>query len=233
MIRQIFNEVMMQENCTSETWRRIRIKVIYKKRKCGRGQKLPFDLYSFSDGQTVLNTYLQQTLYQTWPYATGGPGRVSTFASNAGSSCNIQTAWVEVTGVGYQNVVRDEGPHEDIWLNKSQCGIEPQYMSLLRRLYTERKVTVLTDRKTDVFEIKRGTEQDDPLFSLLFNTVLQMTLNDDVTRWQKIKDMEIYFDDSESDCLTNQILQTTYNCSLRHWSRSKKWCSTSSRVPRG
>ena len=32
MIRQIFNEVMKQEDCTPETWRRIRIKVIYKKR---------------------------------------------------------------------------------------------------------------------------------------------------------------------------------------------------------
>ena len=31
MIRQIFNEVMKQEDCTPETWRIIRIKVVYKK----------------------------------------------------------------------------------------------------------------------------------------------------------------------------------------------------------
>ena len=31
MIRQIFNEVLKQDDCTPETWRRIRIRVIYKK----------------------------------------------------------------------------------------------------------------------------------------------------------------------------------------------------------
>ena len=31
MIRQIFNEVLKHDDCTPETWRRIRIKVIYKK----------------------------------------------------------------------------------------------------------------------------------------------------------------------------------------------------------
>ena len=34
MIRQIFNEVLKQEDCTPEPWRRTRIKLIYK--KCGR-----------------------------------------------------------------------------------------------------------------------------------------------------------------------------------------------------
>ena len=37
MIRQIFNEVLKQDECTPETWRITRIKVIYKKRKRGRG----------------------------------------------------------------------------------------------------------------------------------------------------------------------------------------------------
>ena len=32
IIRQIFNEVLKQEDCTPETWRKIRRKVIYKKR---------------------------------------------------------------------------------------------------------------------------------------------------------------------------------------------------------
>ena len=36
MIRQIFNEVLKQEDCTPESWRRTRIKVIYEKMKCGR-----------------------------------------------------------------------------------------------------------------------------------------------------------------------------------------------------
>ena len=32
MLRQVFNEVLKQDDCTPETWRRIRIKVIYKKK---------------------------------------------------------------------------------------------------------------------------------------------------------------------------------------------------------
>ena len=61
----------------------------------------------------------------------------------------------------------------------------------------------LNGQESDVFEMKRGTKQGDPLSSLLFNTVLQMALRDDVERWQKPKGMAICSGDSESDCLTN------------------------------
>ena len=50
------------------------------------------------------------------------------------------------------------------------------------RLYAEQKGSVTTDKVSDMFEIKRGTKQGDPLTSLLFNTVLQMALKDDVER---------------------------------------------------
>ena len=62
MIRQIFNEVFKHEDCTPETWRIIRIKVLYKERKCGRSWYLPPDLYSASAIQTVLNNLLQQNI---------------------------------------------------------------------------------------------------------------------------------------------------------------------------
>ena len=39
--------------------------------------------------------------------------------------------------------------------------------------------------------------------SLLFNTVLQYSLKDEIQRWQKKKGMEIYLSDQERDCLTN------------------------------
>ena len=54
-----------------------------------------------------------------------------------------------------------------------------------------------------MFEIKKGTKQGDPLSSLLFNTVLQNSLKDDIQRWQKKKGMGIYLSDHDHDCLTN------------------------------
>ena len=39
--------------------------------------------------------------------------------------------------------------------------------------------------------------------SLLFNTVLQYSLKDEMQRWQKKKGMEIYLSDHDRDCLTN------------------------------
>ena len=70
----------------------------------------------------------------------------------------------------------DSTSHRSLWNALEKCGIEPQYISLLRRLYAEQKATVLTDKESDMFEIKRGRTQGDPLSSLLFNTVLQMAL---------------------------------------------------------
>ena len=48
-----------------------------------------------------------------------------------------------------------------------------------------KKGTVLTDTESDLFSIKRGTKQGDPLSSLLFVTVLQFSLEDDLKRWQE------------------------------------------------
>ena len=54
-----------------------------------------------------------------------------------------------------------------------------------------------------MFEIKKGTKQGDPLSSLLFNMVLQKTLEEYIPRWHKKKCMGIYLSDNGHDCLTN------------------------------
>ena len=56
---------------------------------------------------------------------------------------------------------------------------------LLKKLYRDQKAVVLTDEESDMFEIKKGTKQGDPLSSLLFNTVLQKALEEYIPRWQK------------------------------------------------
>ena len=60
----------------------------------------------------------------------------------------------------------------------------------------------MTDEESNMFEITKGTKQGDPLSSLLFNTVLQVALKDDLPRWQK-RNGQKCLGDCELDCLTN------------------------------
>ena len=97
----------------------------------------------------------------------------------------------------------DSNTHKSIWNALKSCGIEHDYISFLKKLYRDQKVYVLTDEESDMFEIKKGTKQGDPLSSLHFNMVLQKALEDDIPRWQKKKGMEIYLSDYDHDCFTN------------------------------
>ena len=97
----------------------------------------------------------------------------------------------------------DTVKHKASWTALAQCGIRTTlHQLLLKRLYADQKATVLTDKESDVFEIKKGTKQGDPLSSLLFNTVLQAALKDDLERWRE-KGMGISLGDQQADCLSN------------------------------
>ena len=96
----------------------------------------------------------------------------------------------------------DSITHKSIWDALKSCGIEHNYIHLLKKLYRDQKATV-TDEENDMFEIKKGTKQGDPLSSWLFNTVRQKALADYIPRWQKKRGMGICLSDNDHDCLTN------------------------------
>ena len=83
------------------------------------------------------------------------------------------------------------------------CNIDHDYISLLRKIYRDQKASVQTDEESNIFDIQKGSKQGDPLSSLLFNTVLQYSLKDEIQRWQKNKGMGIHLSDHDHDCLTN------------------------------
>ena len=82
----------------------------------------------------------------------------------------------------------DSITHKSIWDALKYCNIEHDYISLLKKIYRDQKASVQTDEESNIFEIRKGTKQGDPLSSLLFNTVLQYSLKDDIQRWQRKKE---------------------------------------------
>ena len=97
----------------------------------------------------------------------------------------------------------DSITHKSIWDALKYCNIEHGYISLLKNIYRDQKAYVQTDEESNIAEIRKGTKQGDPLSSLLFNTVLQFSLKDDILRWQKKSGMGIYLTDNDHDYLTN------------------------------
>ena len=79
----------------------------------------------------------------------------------------------------------DRIKHSALWSSLQFYGVEPAYVRLLQRLYSQQEGTVLTDEESDTFQIKRRTKQGDLLSFLLFNTVLQFSLESDLKRCQE------------------------------------------------
>ena len=75
--------------------------------------------------------------------------------------------------------------HSALWSSLQYYGVEPTYVRLLQRLYSKQEGTVLNDKESDVFPIIRRTKQGEPFSSLIFNTVLQFSLEGDLKRWQE------------------------------------------------
>ena len=73
----------------------------------------------------------------------------------------------------------DSITHKSIWKALNSCGIEHDYISLLKKIFRDQ---VLTAEESNMFEIKKGTKQGDLLSSLLFNMFLQKALEDDIPR---------------------------------------------------
>ena len=81
----------------------------------------------------------------------------------------------------------DSISHNSIWEALKSCNVDHEYVSLLKKIYRDQKASVQTDEESEIFDIQKGSKQGDPMSSLLFNTVLQYSLKDEIQRWQKKK----------------------------------------------
>ena len=116
----------------------------------------------------------------------------------------------------------DRIKHSALWNSLHYYGVKPAYVRLRQRLHSQQEGTVLTDEESDKFPIKRGTKQGDPLFSLLFNTVLQFLLENDLKRWQE-KQKGIKLSDKKEDCLTNLRFADDVLLFSRRWRNCEKF----------
>ena len=86
----------------------------------------------------------------------------------------------------------DSISHKSIWKALKSCNVDHEYVSLLSKIYRDQRASVQTDEESNIFDVQKGSKQGDPLSSLLFNTVLQYSLKDDIQRWQKKKKEWVY-----------------------------------------
>ena len=68
---------------------------------------------------------------------------------------------------GWRLSTFDSTQHGAIWRSLRNHSVSEQYICLLKKLYADKRATVLTDVESDEFEIASGTKQGDLVSSLL------------------------------------------------------------------
>ena len=83
-----------------------------------------------------------------------------------------------VSKCGWQRSTSHEGFRfhhtQRIWKALNSCGINHEYISLLKKIHKDQKASVEMDVEINMFEIEKGTKWSDLLSSKLFNTVLRI-----------------------------------------------------------
>ena len=206
MVRQLFNEIIKRNNFTPDEWKKVKIKVIHKKG----------DVENVSNYRPICSLLALYKLFSTILYGRLYPMLDQKQAEDQAGfqTTNLATyrlieqkchEWgikMWTATVDFTKAF-DSISHKSIWEALKSCNVDHEYVSLLRKIYRDQKASVQTDEESNIFDIQKGSKQGDPMSSLLFNTVLQYSLKDEIQRWQKKKGMGIYLSDHDRDCLTN------------------------------
>ena len=154
---------------------------------------IPPDLLIASVEQTVLDNTVRKIISTTRPRTSGRPSKIQKVIPDNRPLCDVPNDWQKCNEWGIKmwtatvDFTRafDSITHISIWKLIKSCGIKHDYISFLKKIYRDQKASVQTDVESNMFETKKGTKHGDPLSSLLFNTVLQYSLKDDIQAMAK------------------------------------------------
>ena len=163
-IRNIFNDSARKNDFTPNSWRKIRIQVIHKKGNredpgnyrpiCG----LPILYKSFA---TVLYARLAPGLHKVQPPDQAGfrPNHRCedhlTVYRILEQRCREWGVPVYISTIDFTKAF-DSTKHSAIWNSLRYYGVKPAYVTLLQKPYKRQEGTVLTDKESEVFPIKKG-----------------------------------------------------------------------------
>ena len=193
LVRQIFNEIIRQNEFTPEARKKVKIKVLHKKgdvENVGYYRPIRSLLALYKLFSTILYGRLYPRLDQEQAeYQTGFRSSYQTTDHLATyrmieQKCHEWSIKMWIATIDFTKAF-DSITHKSIWSALNSCGINHEYISLLKKSYKDQRASVQTDVESNMFEIKKGTQQGDLLASLLFNTVLQSSLKEVTQRWQK------------------------------------------------
>ena len=169
MVRQIFNEIIKQNEFTPEAWKKVKIQVLHKKRDVENvGNYRP--TCSLPALHKLILTILYGRLYprldqeQVEDQAGFRSSNQTTdhFATYRMIEQKCHEWGIEMWKVTIDFTKEfDSITHKSIWKALNSCGINHKYISLLKKIYKNQKASVQTDVESNMFEIKKGTKQGD------------------------------------------------------------------------
>ena len=159
MVRQLFNEIIKRNNFTPEVWKKVKIKVIYKKG----------DVENVSNYRPICSLPALYTLFSTILYGRLYPMLDQKQAEyQAGFRKTYQTTdhlatyrlieqkcheWgikMWTATVDFTKAF-DSISHNSIWEALKSCNVDHEYVNLLRKIYEDQKASVQTDEESNIF----------------------------------------------------------------------------------
>ena len=77
----------------------------------------------------------------------------------------------------------DTVEHDALFSALVELGVQPEYVDLLKVLYSKQESTVLAGTESRAFKLQRGVKQGDPVSSLLFLAVMEVCFRRLKKRW--------------------------------------------------